>query len=413
MKTQGSVFSLVKVMLGILLLVGCAHNVLVVGGMDNNGNFLNTAEIYDPTSGTFVSVNPMSTGRMSASVTTLADNTVLVAGGEGATAAKTAEYFQPSNSTFSLTSGMLNNNRIAHTATWLDNAVVSGQLANAVLITGGDAFSRTGTAEIYNPAAKIFTNTSNMLTPRTQHTAVLISNCHCQADGKVLVVGGYDNGFNVLPTAELYDTITQTFTATGVMHTPRFRHTATLLANGTVLITGGASQMQAKPGDINPALNTAEIYDPKTGKFTLSKGNMTAYREAHGASLLQDGTVLLTGGQDQHFLIENTAELYNPNTGTFNALSNSCAGSPPPAGCMMVGRDFHITETLDDGRVLIAGGVNSNFQTVASAEIYSPSTKTFSLTGSMSTPRNGAGASLISSGIGTRIQTNRQIKKHH
>ena len=180
------------------------------------------------------------------------------------------------------------------------------------------------------------------------------------------------------------------------MHTPRFRHTATLLQNGTVLITGGASQL-ASQDNINPALNTAEIYDPKTGKFTLTKAPMTAYREAHAASLLQNGTVLLTGGQDNHFLIENTAEIYNPTTGTFSATSQSCAGAPPPSGCMSAGRDFHLSQTLDNGTVLIAGGIDSNFVTIATAEIFNPTTKTFTPTGSMHSPRSGAASSIISS----------------
>jgi hypothetical protein len=110
-------------------------------------------------------------------------------------------------------------------------------------------------------------------------------------------------------------------------------------------------------------------------------------------SLLQDGTVLLTGGQDNHFLIENTAEIYNPMAGIFTATSASCAGSPPPSGRMLSGRDFHISQLLDDGRVLIAG--NSSFATVASAELYNPITKTFNALENMSIPRSGAAASLI------------------
>jgi WD40 repeat protein len=285
--------------------------------------------------------------------------------------------------------------RVAHTATLLDPAVVSGSLAGAVLIAGGDAFSAEGTAELYNPATGTFANTANMATPRRQHTAVLISHCGCAADGSVLIVGGYDNQFKVLNSAELYNPATQTFTPTGSMSAPRFRHTATLLNDGTVLISGGASQMAAQSGNINPSLNSAEIYDPKTGRFSATKGNMTAHREAHAASLLKDGTVLLTGGQDDHFLIENTAEVYDPKSSTFTATSESCAGSPPPAGCMSSGRDFHVSLTLDDGRVLIVGGINSSFATVPTAELYNFANKTFTPTGSLSTPRSGAAANFI------------------
>jgi len=392
--------SLVAVMFGLMMLAGCSsHEVVVVGGGDNSENILNTADIYNVSSGTFSkSARVMSTGRLTATATTLTDGTVLIAGGQSSTTLNTAEIYQPISDSFTLTTGVMNRPRVAHAATLLDPAVVSGPLAGNVLITGGDAFSTVGTAETYNPLSGSFSKTGSMAIPRRQHTSVLISHCGCAADGLVLVVGGYDNQFTVLSSAELYNPATGTFTATGNLKTPRFRHTATLLNNGTVLITGGASQMAAKTGDINPSLNTAEIYDPKTGTFTLTKGTMSAYREAHAASMLQDGTVLLTGGQDDHFLVENTAELYSPATGTFSPTSASCAGAPPPPGCMSTGRDFHISLTLDDGRVLIVGGVNSAFTTVASAEIYNPASKTFTPTGNLSSARSGAAASLIISG---------------
>jgi hypothetical protein len=382
--------------LGLLALSGCAHKVFVVGGVDNSGNFLDTAELFDPGAGVFIkSAHVMSTARLTTTATTLTNDTVLIAGGQGPTAPQTAEIYNSLGDSFAPAAGMMNHVHVAHTATLLDPAEVGGALGGDVLIAGGDQFSVTGSAELYHPGSQTFTNTGAMSTPRIQHTAVLISHCGCAADGKVLVAGGYDNQGNVLASAELYDPATQTFSATGNMQSPRFRHTATLLNDGTVLIAGGASQLAAEPGDINPSLNTAEIYDPKAGTFSFTKGAMTAHREAHGASLLHDGTVLLTGGQDDHFLIENSAEIYDPAGGSFSATSLSCAGAPPPPGCMSTGRDFHISQTLDDGRVLLAGGVDSVFQTVASAELYDPMAKTFSLTGSMSTPRSGAAASLV------------------
>jgi len=391
-------FVVIFLVINFFILTSCSqsHDVAVVGGSDNSEKMLNSIEVYDPTAGTFSVVpSTMSTGRMTATATTLGNNTVLIAGGQGSGALNSAEIYQPLNNNIALTAGNMNHPRVAHTATFLDPAVVSGSLSGQVLITGGDAFSTIGTAELYNTATNLFSNTGNMSIARRQHTATLISHCGCAADGSVLITGGYDNQSNVLASAELYNPTTQVFTPVGNLLSPRFRHTATLLNDGTVLITGGASQMAAKPGNINPALNSAEIYSPKTGKFTQAKGVMSSYREGHAASLLQDGTVLITGGQDNHFLIENSAELYNPTTSTFTAITNSCAGSPPPTGCMTSSRDFHISQTLDDGRVLIAGGVNSQFSVIASAEIYNPANKTFNTTGSMSTPRDGAAACLI------------------
>lgn len=399
MKTYMDYFCSI-LLLSSFILVGCAQRVFVVGGSDNHGNFLATAEVYDPSTGTFIpSRATMSSGRLTSTATSLGNNTtVLVAGGQGPTSLQTAELYQSIGDSFTLTKGGLNHVRVAHTATYLDPAVVDA-LGGQVLIAGGDEFSVAGTAETYDPTSNAFIETGNMTSPRIQHTAVLISHCGCAADGSVLIVGGYDNHSNVLSSAELYNPVTKTFTATGKMHSPRFRHTATLLDNGMVLITGGASKLSSE-NNINPALNTAELYNPKTGTFTLTKTPMTAYREAHAASLLQDGTVLLTGGQDNHFLIENSAEIFNPTTGTFSSTSpEGCAGIPAPAGCMSSGRDFHLSQTLPDGRVLIAGGINSAFTTIATAELYNPTTHTFTPTGSMSIPRSGAAASIILSGL--------------
>lgn len=378
-----------------LIVMGCTHHVLIVGGLDNNGHFLNTAETYDPINKVFIqSSNLMQNARMSATATTMSNGAVLIAGGQTPAASKTADIYLASNDTFTPTADM-QHYRVAHVATLLNGAVVAGPQADQILLTGGDQFSNAGTAELYNPSTNTFRATGNMLTPRTQHTAQLISHCGCAQDGKVLVVGGYNNQSKVLASAEIYDPVTETFKPVGSMHTPRFRHTATLLNDGTVLITGGLSQFAALPDNINPALDSAEIYDPKTGKFTLLRAKMHSHRAAHSATLLRDQTVLIAGGQDDHFLIENTAEIYNPTTKSFTALAASCAGSPPPNGCMQVGRDFHVAQLLDDGTVLLAGGVNSAFQTVASAEIYTPANKTFAFTASMHTARTGSASSFV------------------
>ncbi len=80
---------------------------------------------------------------------------------------------------------------------------------------------------------------------------------------------------------------------------PEF-HTASVLANGTVLVTGGSNTIP---------LNTAELYDLSTGVWTLI-GNMNCTRSCHTASVLTNGKLLVTGGYNSGYL--NTAELYQP-----------------------------------------------------------------------------------------------------
>src|SRR5207249_9577638 len=114
--------------------------------------------------------------------------------------------------------------------------------------------------------------------------------------------------------------------------------TASLLPNGTVLIAGGGD------ADIGWDLATAGIYDPGTGTFATTR-NMTTRRSLHTATVLLDGTVLITGGQACCGRDIASAELYDPSTRTFNYI-----------GDMTKPRSGHTATLLNNGEVLIAGG---------------------------------------------------------
>jgi len=213
-----------------------------------------------------------------------------------------------------------------------------------------------------------FGQTGQLTTMRTSHTATLLPN------GKVLIAGGWAalDGWPVWSSAELYDPSAHTFALTGAMAVPRWGHAATLLPDGRVLITGGQSTHYVSPV---LSLASAELYDPSTGTFSPA-GNMTTARAFHTAILLNNGKVLIGGGQgngaDGYFSNLSSAELYDPATGSFTATGNMVEARPAP-----------VPTLLATGKVLIGGvGVGpADSIDLASAELYDPAAGTFTLTG--------------------------------
>jgi WD40 repeat protein len=176
-----------------------------------------------------------------------------------------------------------------------------------------------------------------------------------------------------------------TFAYTGSLNVARYNHTATLLPSGEVLVTGGIGVN----GNYT-SLASAELYNPKTGKWTLT-GSMTAGRTSLTATLLQNGQVLVAGGSDYQIRCYATAELYDPSTGTWMLT-----------GSMTQPRCLHSATLLSDGEVLVSGGVNSIYDTatatVTGAEIYNPATGAWTATGSLHVSRADAATLLLSDG---------------
>src|SRR5262249_34395831 len=148
-----------------------------------------------------------------------------------------------------------------------------------------------------------FIATGSMGTPRSFHTATLLSN------GKVLVVGGFDNKGAPLANTEIYDPVAKTFSATSNnMPNKAAGHTATLLLNGKVLVVGGGN-------------STSEIYDPASNSWSAA-GGIGGQRTYHTATLLPTGKVLIAGGSDQSGRTTNSALLFDPATGNYTNTGN-------------------------------------------------------------------------------------------
>jgi hypothetical protein len=255
------------------------------------------------------------------------------------------------------------------------------------------------------------------------------------SDGTVLASGGGTaDQANPTASAEIFNPSTATWTATSSMITARLFHTGTTLEDGSVLVTGGLDSLgNALPsaelfsagtfastgnmttprffdtatllqgtgtaldgdvlvagGDFSDAGGTAELYNPTAKTFTLTTGNMTMLRSQHTATLLTNGKVLIAGGIDSSNAVTATAELYVPSSNAFSAT-----------GPMANARFGHTATLLPDGKVLITGGTNntSSGGEMASAEVFDPSLGTFSAVGNMTTPRGFQGAVLLPSGL--------------
>ena len=266
--------------------------------------------------------------------------------------------------------------RAFHTATVLQNG--------DVLFTGGivddteaQGLILTETAEILNGISGSLQPTGSMALARYYHTATRLQ------DGRVLITGGWARSatdFTVTNSAEIYDPSSGSFSRVGDMAAARDRPSATLLASGKVLVTGGG-------------VAAAELFDPATNSFTPA--GSTASRWVGDATLLADGRVLVSGEADSDLSSPIATELYDPTTGKFT-----------PTGTMATVRFGYTSTQLPDGTVLIAGGAmpvpaspgTYSQSPLSTTEIYNPKTGTFSPGPIMRQARFGHTATLLPDG---------------
>jgi Kelch motif len=328
--------------------------VLVTGGTGLSAagpKSLSSAEIYDPGTGQWTQTGSMLSGHADHTATLLKEGRVLIVGGCDSHTA--AEIYDLVSGKFSSAGKVAIDDACSSTATLLSDG--------RVLIAGGyGPVSVSKLAELFDPATGKFTKTGSLHTARGDAQAVLLP------DGRVLVIGG-DQAVGTssevdLDSSEIYNPATGKFSVAANMTTPRTNFSATLLANGKVLVAGGDNV--GGPGD---PLNSAELYDPGTGKFSptgsMTEGRDTAWDDpditglgSMRSSLLADGRALFAGGNAEaqgSTVYQPDAEIYDPATGKFSIVaatlpdSNSFSNSPNWNAVPSV--------TLKDGRVLIPG----------------------------------------------------------
>lgn len=308
------------------------------------------AEVWDPATGRFGPAAWLTWGRFFTSATSLPDGRVLIVGGYPDTIGlayprswdplRVAETWDPARHRFE-PAGILAQSRAGHTA----HLLPGGQ----VLVVGGEFGESQGiSAEMWDPATETFEAMSWLSVPRFGRSETVLE------DGRILVVGGgapFDLG-RAPAEALLWDPTTGDFSPAGSLIETRLNHSATLLADGRVLVVGGW-------GEDEP-LASAETWDPATSEFSPA-GALGEARALHTATLLGDGRVLVIGGwRDEmgSYVTLASAEVWDPATGEFS-----------PAGLLEEAREHQTATLLRDGRVLVIGGEGEN-GALSSAEVW-------------------------------------------
>lgn len=301
--------------------------VLVAGGLTPS-NILNSAELYDPATGAWSSTGNMVNKRARHAAVLLNNGKVLVVGGVDENASPTpgltsAELYDPATGTWNST-GSLHTPRSEFTTTLLGDG--------RVLVVAGTSDWPTASVEIYDPLSEKWSIASDIPGARYAHLATLLPN------GKVLVAGGYNPNTDLLD-CWIFEPTNGQWNRTGDLKRLVTNGSATLLPNGKVLAVSG---------------NKAQLYDSDTGQWNFT-GDLPNSHDNHTARLLPNGKVLVAGGtyyNGYSITHLNTVELYDPSSGKWSDIAP--LSSP---------RVTHTATLLLDGRILVVGGSSADANT--------------------------------------------------
>lgn len=329
--------------------------VLVTGGTNVDSPALASAEVWDPATRTFTPTGSMHVGRVGHAATLLHDGRVLVVGGDEQRDALTdLEVWDPATGEFTMVATSPDRRRSGLTATTLADGrvlIVGGVDCPRNFVTNKPSICLDPNPDatlLWDPESNALSSGGDLHLDRDWHSATHLP------DGRVFIVGGTGEVAGQPESAEVWDPVTGRFQVVGEPIDYRAGvMSSTLLPDGHVLIVGGYTGSLTRNDAWDGPLGTAELWDPATGMFSRA-GKMHHIRVGHQAALLGDGRVLVVGGtgaatKDFVNVGLRSSELWDPTTMTF---------SPGPA--MVEGRRGFTLTTLADGSLLAIGGEARN-----------------------------------------------------
>lgn len=308
--------------------------VLIVGGMTGGGGSLASVELFDPSTNSVREIGPLHERRLAHTATSLRDGTVLIAGGYNGEYLRSIEVFDPSTGRLR-DGGSLVEARSGHTATLLADG--------RVLFVGGvgRGWSFLRSAEIFDPVTGRSEAVGSMRVPRESHTATLLP------DGRVLVVAGHSGrrrDMEVYASAEVFVPGALRFEPVGSLSTARHKHDAVRLADGRVLVLGGADRTD------HNYFRTTEIYDPGTATFSpgpsMAEGR---YKIAGTAVALPSGDVLVTSGAREPELLERSTGAFREVPGDLPDAFRFAAAALLPGGDVVFSGGYSDDNRNTDG----------------------------------------------------------------